>query len=30
MCPPDQMLDQLARLAADVVTDFHQRSGLPG
>ena len=25
MCPADQMLDQLARLAADVVVDFHAR-----
>jgi hypothetical protein len=25
MCPPEEMLDQLARLAAEVVTDFHAR-----
>jgi probable F420-dependent oxidoreductase len=25
MCPPEQMLDQLARLADDVVLDFHAR-----
>jgi len=25
MCPPDQMLDQLARLGAEVVPDFHAR-----
>jgi probable F420-dependent oxidoreductase len=25
MCPPDRMLDQLARLADDVVAGFHQR-----
>jgi probable F420-dependent oxidoreductase len=25
MCPPEQMLDQLARLATDVVVDFHAR-----
>jgi probable F420-dependent oxidoreductase len=25
MCPADAMLDQLARLASDVVTDFHAR-----
>ena len=25
MCPPDRMLDQLARLAAEVVADFHAR-----
>ena len=25
MCPPEEMLDQLARLATDVVADFHAR-----
>ncbi len=25
MCPPDRMLDQLDRLARDVVADFHRR-----
>jgi probable F420-dependent oxidoreductase len=27
LCPPDRMLEQLARLAADVVPDFHRRGG---
>ena len=25
MCPPERMLDQLARLATDVIPDFHRR-----